>query len=116
MPVLIIRLGCFESLDLFPDLLDLRLDEAAVLSFCTQGPDLLGSFLTLGLELLFGGLCLAAVFVASQNLVNQVRRTIVAERQALPDGVGVLADGTDIDHGNVGGIRTVETVDFTRKL
>ena len=85
-------------------------------SLRAQGTDLLGGLFARGLQLLFPGLGLAAFFVAAQDLVDQIRRTVVAGGQALPDGIGIFADGADVDHGNAGGIRTMKPREFTRKL
>ena len=72
--------------------------------------------LALGLQLLLGRFRLAAAFVTAEDLINHIRGTIMPAGKALPDGVGIISYGSDVNHGEKIRIRTVQRGEFTRKL
>ena len=59
---------------------------------------------------------LPPAFVTAEDLINHVRGTIVPGGKALPDGVGIISYGSDVNHGEGIRMRTVKEGEFTRKL
>ena len=85
--------------DLVVDAADFGFDRRGVLALRFEDADLLRGGFALVLELLFGGFRGAAGFIAGESLVDEFPMVAAAEFEAFADGVWVLADGADIEHG-----------------